>query len=78
MPRGDSSRPAHPKLPGSLRIAARDASAPALTATPPALLAEAMALAQKCARAIERAGGAARIAIDANTQPLRIEILRIA
>jgi diadenosine tetraphosphate (Ap4A) HIT family hydrolase len=70
--------PAHPQLPGSLRISARDANAPAFAAAPPALLAEAMALAQKCAREVERAGGAARIVVDASTQPLRIEVLRIA
>jgi hypothetical protein len=70
--------PARPQPPGSLRVEARDASAPGFTETTPAALAEAMALAQKCAAEIARAGGVARIAIDASAAPLRIEILRIA
>jgi len=70
--------PAQPRAAGSLRVDARDPSAPAFAATPPDALAEAMALAQKCAREIERAGGAARIAIDAAARPLRIEVIRIA
>jgi hypothetical protein len=70
--------PARPQTPGSLRIEARDARAPAFAHTPPAELAEAMALAQKCASEIARAGGAARIAIDASAQPLRIDVVRIA
>jgi hypothetical protein len=70
--------PARPQAPGSLRVEARDASAPGFAATPPAQLAEAMALAQKCASEIARAGGAARIAIDASAAPLRIEVVRIA
>jgi hypothetical protein len=69
--------PARPQTPGSLRVEARDANAPAFAATPAAQLAEAMALAQKCASEIARAGGAARIVIDASG-PLRIEVVRIA
>jgi diadenosine tetraphosphate (Ap4A) HIT family hydrolase len=70
--------PARPAAPGSLRVEARDAGAPAFAATPPEALAEALALAQKCAIEIARAGGAARIAIDAGAAPLRIEIVRVA
>jgi hypothetical protein len=70
--------PARPPEPGSLRIEACDSSAPAFAATAPEALAEAMALAQKCASEIARAGGAARIAIDASAKPLRIEVVRIA
>jgi ketosteroid isomerase-like protein len=70
--------PARPQTPGSLRVEARDPNAPAFTATPPDALAEAMALAQKYAGEIARAGGAARVGVDANAQPLRIEIVRIA
>jgi hypothetical protein len=70
--------PARPQTPGSLRVEARDPNAPAFAATPADALAEAMALAQKCASEIARAGGAARVAIDASAQPLRIEVVRIA
>lgn len=70
--------PARPQAPGSLRVEARDASAPAFAATPADALAEAMALAQKCAAEIARAGGAARVVIDAEATPLRIEVVRIA
>jgi len=70
--------PARPAAPGSLRVEARDAGAPGFAETAPEALAEAMALAQGCASEIARAGGAARIAIDASGAPLRIEIVRIA
>lgn len=70
--------PARPQTPGSLRVEARAAGAPAFAATPPEALGEAMALAQKCASEIARAGGVSRISIDALAQPLRIEVLRIA
>ena len=69
---------ARAQAPGSLRIEARDAEAPAFAATRADALAEAMALAQKCAAEIARAGGAARVVIDANARPLRIDIVRIA
>lgn len=70
--------PARPQTPGSLRVEARAAGAPGFAATPKDALAEAMALAQKCAGEIARAGGAARIVIDADALPLRIEVLRTA
>jgi len=70
--------PARPQTAGSLRVEARDPNAPALTATPADALSEAMALAQKCASEIARAGGAARVAIDASAAPLRIDVVRIA
>jgi len=70
--------PARPQPPGSLRVETCDPSAPGFAATAPDALAEAIALAQKCASEIARAGAAARVVIDANAAPLRIEILRIA
>lgn len=70
--------PARPQRPGSLRVEALDPNGPAFDEASPHALAEAMALAQKCAGEIARAGGAAHIAIDASARPLRIEILRIA
>jgi hypothetical protein len=70
--------PARPQAPGSLRVEAREADAPAFEAAPADALAEAIALAQKCAVEIARAGGAARVVIDAGARPLRIEVLRIA
>jgi hypothetical protein len=70
--------PARPQNPGSLRVESRDPAAPAFAATPADALAEAMALAQKCASEIARAGGAARLLVDAGAAPLRIEIVRVA
>ncbi len=70
--------PARPQTPGSLRVEAVDASAPAFASTPADAIAEAIALAQKCAHEIARAGGAARIVIEPDAEPLRIEVLRIA
>jgi hypothetical protein len=70
--------PAQPQTPGSVRVEANDANAPAFAETAPEALAEAMALAQKCAAEIARAGGAARIAVDAAARPLRIDVLRLA
>jgi hypothetical protein len=70
--------PARPQAPGSLRVEACDARGPAFAATPAAMLAEAMSLAQKCAGEIARAGGASRVVIEASAQPLRIEVVRIA
>jgi hypothetical protein len=70
--------PARPQTAGSLRVEARDPNAPGFAQTPAAALAEAISLAQKCASEIARAGGAARIAIDASAQPLRIDVVRIA
>lgn len=70
--------PARPAAPGSLRVEARDAGAPSFADSSPEALAEAMALAQKCASEIARAGGAAQIAIDPAERPLRIEIVRSA
>jgi hypothetical protein len=70
--------PARPQTPGSLRVEARDASTPAFPAVSPGALAEALGLAQKCASEIARAGGAARVVIDAEAQPLRIDVLRVA
>jgi len=68
--------PARPQAPGSLRVEARDSSAAGFAGTPPDALAEAMALAQKCASEIASAGGSARLVIDASAAPLRIDILR--
>jgi hypothetical protein len=70
--------PARAAAPGSLRVEARDPGAPAFADTPPDALAEAISLAQKCAAEIARAGGAARVAIDAGARPLRIDVVRIA